>query len=214
MSSGSAEPALDGVAEAFTSSSGHEVAITYNAVVEPFDVLVASREAMERRFGGTGVLDRDGVCIGRMGIGVATRTGAPTPDIADRDSLRTALLAADTILITDNHTSGRHMEAVMERLGVYRTVAARIERHQTGPAALERLIGGDGDELAFLSANEIRLYTHRGATLVGMVPDSVQKLREFVAVAAAESSKRDVARCFVQFCGGDGAHIFASHGFV
>ena len=118
MASGSAEPALDFVAAAFEKNTGHAVKITYNEAIPVFDVLVATSDAMQRKYRPAGIVDDGGISIGRTGLGVTARSGAPAPDMGSVDGFRRAFLEADSILLT-THTSGIYIEDVLKKMGIY-----------------------------------------------------------------------------------------------
>lgn len=212
-SSGSAEPALDHVADAFYSVTGCSVYVAYSATIEDYDVLVASRDAMERKFRPAGKLTGDEVSLGTMSLGVAVRPGAPIPDLSGIEALRRSLHEADRIIITNNHTSGLYVESMLRDMGMWDELSARIERRENGPRLMDRVLAGEGVEFAFLSINAIRTYADRGLVLAGPLPDEVQLVREFVAAPAAGSRNAALAQAFVRFCAGDGKPILAAHGF-
>src|SRR5690242_11004346 len=109
MSSGSAEPALGFVAAEFHRETGHAVSITYNLGAEGskrlgagdnFDVLVATSNSIKRSYGPSGLVESDGVSIGRVGLGVMVRPGLAVPDISSARALRNVALEAERVLIT------------------------------------------------------------------------------------------------------------------
>jgi molybdate transport system substrate-binding protein len=212
-SSGSAEPALDHVAQAFRAATGQLVRVVYSAAIEDYDVLVASRDAVERKFRPSGKVLGDQVSLGRMSLGIAIRPGLPVPEIADVAALVRALEEADRIIITEQHTSGLYIETMLRDLGLLEALSAKIERRENGPRLMDRVLAGTGRELAFLSLNAIRTYVDRGLVLVGPLPEAVQLVREFVAIPAAGSAEPETARAFVAFCGGAGRPLLAAHGF-
>lgn len=214
MSSGSAEPALDAVALAFRHATGHTVDVHYNCDIPEADVILASDDALKRRFFPAGRIARDAVCVGSVGLGLASRAGVDLPPIKSTADLEQALLAADGIFLTKNHTSGLYMETVFRRRGLFDQVAWKIQRLQNAPAVLGRVRAGIGKEVLFLSINEIRTWKDKGIAFVAPLPNEVQYLRPFSVVSSASSAARDVAQTFVRFCGEEAKPIFFHHGFV
>jgi molybdate transport system substrate-binding protein len=220
MSSGSAEPGLDFVAAAFHKQTGYRVRITYNLGTRgmkrleqgEFDAVVASDESIERNYRPAGLVEDGGVGIGRMGIGVMVRPGAPLPDIASVDALKGAIIAAESILIT-THTSGLSTETLFRKLEMYEQALAKITRFPDGPSLLDRLLKGRGREFAILSINHVGGFRNRGLVVVGPLPDEVQHYREFIAVASRKSKNKEIAQAFVRFCGGPGKSLFTANGF-
>jgi molybdate transport system substrate-binding protein len=220
MSSGSCEPALDYVAAAFQKETGCAVTITYNLGARgiqsleagEFDVVIASGDSIERNFRPAGLVEDGGVSIGRMGIGVMVRPGAPVPDISSVDALRRSILEAESLLIT-THTSGLETEAMLKKLGIFDQANAKASRFPDGPSLLERLLAGSGREIAILSINHIGGFKDSGLVIVGPLPDEVQRYRDFIAVASSRSPDRETARQFVRYCGGPGKAVFSANGF-
>jgi molybdate transport system substrate-binding protein len=212
-SSGSGEPALDLVAAAFKEATGHAVRVAYNQDLALCDVIVASRDAIDRKFRPAGRVEAGGVSLGRLGLGMGARSGGYRPDISTVDAFTRVVLGASAVLITDNHTSGLYFESVLGRLGIHDEAADRLVRLANAPAVMDRLVAGAGRELLFLSVNEIRTYRDRGVALLGPLPPEVQYVREFIAVPASASRNKEAAWAFVRFCDGAGRAILAANGF-
>ncbi|MEQ1759453.1 MAG: hypothetical protein ABL986_14120 [Vicinamibacterales bacterium] len=56
------------------------------------------------------------VALGRIGLGVVVRAGAPAPDISTPQALRAALLGAKTI-VYNRASSGQGIEALVRNVG-------------------------------------------------------------------------------------------------
>src|SRR5260370_32099719 len=88
---------------------------------QPADLIIVSAPLM-------GELEKTGKLtpgsradLGRVGIGVAVRDGAPVPDVSTSDSLRKALIAARSIAYTnpaEGGTSGIHFAGLADRFGL------------------------------------------------------------------------------------------------
>lgn len=216
-SGGSGDPALEYVAAAFEKETGHVVKITYdNDLAEAedavFDVVVAATDALNRQFRPTGRVEPGGIPVGRIGLGVAIRAGAPVPQIGSMDLLIQELQQARAFMVT-THSSGLHLEAAFARLGLFDLIAPKLERFANGPLLMDRLLAGHGKEFAILGMNQIKRYEGRGLVLVGAAPEEVQHYIEFVAVPMAASSRKEIAWDFARFCGGPGKPLLAANGF-
>ncbi|WP_417725708.1 substrate-binding domain-containing protein [Salipiger sp.] len=212
-SSGSAEPALDHVADAFTRETGHLVEVCYSADLDRYDVLLASRDAVERKFRPAGTVTGQGVVVGRTQLGIAVRSGVPCSDMSTLKGFCDALLNSDRIVLTRNHTSGLYMEEVLRKLDLIERLSSKIEYAENGPRLMDRLVAGQGAEFGVLSMNAIRTYFGRGIDLAGALPDEIQLSRDFVIIAANGSGPQDVSETFVTFCGGPGKALFETWGF-
>src|SRR4030088_1762054 len=105
LSAGAVEPGLKAAAAAFQKQSGHGVNITFNTAPEirkriaggeAFDVVIAPPAALDE-FAGAGKVAAERANLGRVGMGVAVRPGAPVPHISSSDALKRSVLAADSI---------------------------------------------------------------------------------------------------------------------
>src|SRR5712692_6485394 len=94
LSAGAVEPGLRAAAAAFRKQSGHDVNITFNTAPEirkrigggdAFDVVIAPPAALDE-FAGAGKVAADRVNVGRVGLGVAVRPGAPVPHLEQRSA--------------------------------------------------------------------------------------------------------------------------------
>src|SRR5437870_4184394 len=104
LSAGAVEPGLRAAVAAFQKQSGHTVNIAFNTAPEirkrigggeAFDVVIAPPAALDE-FAGAGKVATDRVNLGRVGLGVAVRPGAPVPDISSGDALKRSVLQADS----------------------------------------------------------------------------------------------------------------------
>src|SRR3954467_12896741 len=126
LSTGSAKPGIEFVAEAFRRQTGQAVRVTYNMDEKPtqrlddgeiFDVVVASTASIKRLFLPSGHVNEEGVHLGRSGGGVAVRAGASALDVSSPEALKGAVLYAEAVLLS-NHVSGFHVDSVLRNMGV------------------------------------------------------------------------------------------------
>jgi len=220
FSGGAAEPGLDVVAAAFQKDTGHSVRIAYNLGArgrermdegEIFDVVIATSDAMNRHFRPSGKVEAGGVSIGRVGLGMMVRIGAPVPDISSLDALRRAVLEAESILYTEE-ASGLCIDHLLGKMGIDEQVKTRAVRHRNGPELMDRMLRGGGREIGFLPITAIRMYRSKGIVLVGPLPDEAQYYLELIAVPSALSTKKEVAWEFVRFCGQQGKPLLVANG--
>ena len=214
--SGSTEPGLTYVGTAFWEATGCAVHITFDDKVgeasDPFDVVVASVDALNRDFRPKNKVEAGGVRIGSMSLGVPIRAGAEVPDVSSMGTLMKAIQAADALILT-THTSGLYFENVLKKAGIFDSIASKIERSPNGPILMDRLLRGSGKEFGVLSINQARRYEGKGITLAGALPLEAQQIRDFIAVPMADSRNKEAAWAFVNFCGGPGKAILNQNGF-
>ena len=118
LSGGAIEPGLLAAVEAFKKDSGHQVNVKFatapqirermSAGTEKPDVLFAPPAVIDELMK-SGKLDGQGrrVTVGRVGVGVAVRDGAPKPDIANTDAFKRSLLDAESAHL--QHGVERHL---------------------------------------------------------------------------------------------------------
>jgi len=113
--------------------------------------------------------------IGRTGMGVGVRDGAPQPDISSVDAFKRALLEAKSIVYVDpasGATSGTHFAAVLQKLGIADAVKAKTKLVPGGYPA--ELVAKGEVEMVVHQISEI--VPVKGVTLVGPLPKELQKL--------------------------------------
>jgi molybdate transport system substrate-binding protein len=205
LSGGAVEPGLVATADAFRKETGNEVKIKFAPAPE-IRQRVGSGETPDVVIAPPAILDElvksgklDGTArmlVGRVGIGVAIRNGAPKPDISTTDAFKRAVLDADS-LVYNRASSGLIVEGLLQRLGLVEQTQAKTTRY-AGSEMMEHVIRGKGKELGFSPVTEILLYRGKGLQLVGPLPADIQN---FTSYAAEPVSKSEAALAFVRFLG-------------
>ena len=139
-----------------------------------------------------GRLDQQSVCtIGSLGVGVAVRIGAQSPDIHDVDSFRHALLSARSIAHGSparGGQSGIHVSKVLKQLDLDRRLGDRLRLCETSREAFEAVANGKV-EMGLGQISEIFANSH--LVFAGPFPSEVQSCVTFAAgVNAASKNKR------------------------
>ena len=104
--------------------------------------------------------------IGRAGIGVAIRAGAPRPDIGSTEAFKSALLAAKSVSFAKEGASGAYFAGLIGRLGIADAMSQKLKPMPTGVEVGEAVAHGEV-ELAVLPISEI--LPIQGAELLGAV---------------------------------------------
>src|SRR6185369_12479265 len=136
--------------------------------------------------------------VGRTGIGVGVRDGAPKPDIRTTETLKQALLAAKSLTYVDpaqGATSGIHFAGVLQTLGITDAMKAKTTLVPGGYPA--ELVARGEVEMVVHQISEI--LPVKGVTLVGPLPREVQKVTVYSAGIATKATTPEVARAFVAF---------------
>ena len=151
--------------------------------------------------------------LGRIRIGLAVRQGSPAPDITTPDALRVALLAAPTIAHSDGGagaTTGRHILAMLDRLGIAAEVDARRRPFPRGLTAVQAVAEG---RAAVVMTQISEIVVVQGATLVGPLPEELQLVTPYVAAVARRSGDPAGARALLAaLSGATGRTAFTAAG--
>jgi len=220
LSGGAVEPGLHAAAHAFEKQTGHTVKITFNTTPqirkrvgagETFDVVIVPPAAV-KDFTAAGKVEAGGVDIGKVGMGVVIRPGAPVPDIASADAIKRTVLEAESIVF-NRASSGLYFEGLLKKMGVYGQIEAKAARYATGAEVMEHVLKGKGKEVGFGPITEILQYQEKGLRLVGPLPAEIQNLTAYVAVPMSASANKEVAQALVKFLGGpEGKPLFIAAG--
>jgi len=131
--------------------------------------------------------------VARVGIGVAVREGAPKPDISTPEAVKRTMLEVKSVAYMDpskGGTSGIHFTKVLEHMGILAAVQPKAVLVDTGFAA-ERVAKGEA-EIVVHQISEI--LPVKGVTLIGPLPQEIQKVTVYSAAVAATSEVKEHAR--------------------
>lgn len=208
LSAGAIEPGLKTAAAAFQKSSGHEVKITFNTAPqlrkrmgdgEIQDVVIAPPALIEE-FSKTGKLAQDRMNVGRVGMGVAVRPGAPVPDISSAEALKKSVLEAESIVF-NRASTGLYFEGLLKKMGIYEQVEKKTTRYPDGNSVMEHVLKGKGREIGFGPITEILLHRDHGLRLVGPLPAAAQNYTSYTAAVMNNAPSTGAAKEFVRYLG-------------
>jgi len=123
--------------------------------------------------------------IARVGIGVAVKDDAATPDISTPEKFKQALLAAKSVVYIDPKvgTSGKHVVEVLSRLGILEEINRKATLGQGG--YIVEPVGRGAIELGIHQISEI--LPVKGVKLAGPLPAPLQKYTTYVAAPVKPS---------------------------
>lgn len=221
LSAGSVEPGLVAAVDAFSAQGAFQVGITWStapvirrriAEGQVFDVVIAPSAAVDEFVGQHKVAAEKSVYVGRVGIGVVTRADVDVSDISNVDALKTAVLAAQSV-VYNRASSGLYVEALLRKMAIYDRIQEKTTRYDDGPAMMAHLIAGKGREIGFGAIIEILMFRDRGLKLAGPLPPEVQHWTMYVAVPMIAASDAEGARSFLRYLATAPARaLFAAHG--
>jgi molybdate transport system substrate-binding protein len=179
------------IADDFCARSGFRIAATYkstNTVLTMIgegarsDVVIATREAIDRLLRDDIIVGGDIAHIARCGIGIAVRAGAPKPEIGTVAAFKRALIEAKSISFSRQGASGVHFAEVIDRLGIGDEVRRKAKIIDT---YVGELAASGEVELAVQQISELMPVT--GIDIVGPLPADLQKISVFSAGVFTDS---------------------------
>jgi len=221
LSAGAIEPGLLRAIEAFKRASGDTVKVEFNtapqlasrlAKGEVADVLIAPPAALDQHVRDGKVMAEGRVTVGRVGAGVVTRAGLPSPDISTTAAFKQTVLDAESI-VYNTASTGLYLEKPFERLGIAEQIKAKTMRYPNGERVMEHVIHGKGNEIGFGAITEIKLFEPKGLKLVGPLPAEVQNYTTYAAALMTGAPSPQAAKAFVTFLGSaEAKQAFAAGG--
>jgi molybdate transport system substrate-binding protein len=206
MSAGAVEGALKDLAADYTKANGVAVNFVIGNVGmiqdrlkagETADVVILSATAIDALDKSGTLASGSAVPLGRIGMGVAVKAGAPRPDIATPASFKAALLAAKSIAYSDpagGGSSGIYFDGLIQKLGIADEVRKKAVLIRGGSAA-DRVASGEA-EMAVQNISE--LIHVPGVALVGPFPAEDQNYLAYAAGVSARSAAPQRALAFIR----------------
>jgi len=219
LSAGAAEAPFHVAAAAWEASTGHKVKATFGPVGElrkridagahP-DVLIVPSEAIDALAKAGAIDPATRHDVGAVVIGAAVREGAPRPEISTPEALTQA--KSVTYMDPTRGTSGKHFdESVLPALGIRDEVRAKAKLGQGGSVA-EKVASGEAD-IGFQQITE--LLPVKGVTVLGPIPDALQKRTTYSAVLAKSPAHAAEARALIEYLASPaGRQPFLDRGFT
>ena len=135
--------------------------------------------------------------LGRVGIGVAIREGAPRPDFSTPEAFKQMLLNARSIALTDpgvGGTAGIYLAGLLERMGIAATINPKVQWQKNGFFTAQAVAQGEA-ELGMTQFSEI--VAVKGAVIAGPLPEPLQAVTTYCAGIFTASKAQDTARAFI-----------------
>ncbi|MBW8904769.1 MAG: substrate-binding domain-containing protein [Betaproteobacteria bacterium] len=158
------------------------------------DVVILTAEGIDQLIAQAAVLPQTRLELGRSGVGLAVRAGAPKPRIASLKELKESLLAAESVGHSKQGASGLYFASLLERHGLADKLKKRVIVEK-GPVAAGIARG----EIALGAQLLCELAPVAGIDIIGPLPAEVQKYYSFSAAVMKASKKPDEARAFLAF---------------
>jgi molybdate transport system substrate-binding protein len=221
LAAGGMQPGLNAAARVFRDKTGVEAKFTYEPPVdlgkrvaggEAADIVVSS-PAVIADLTKTGTVLADGqMHLGRVGVGVVVREGAPLPDVSSTMALKSALLDAQAV-VYNTASSGTYIDGMLKKIGVFDQIQGKLIRLWDGTAVMHHLMEGTAKEFGFGGITDILLYRDRGLRLVGPLPAEIQNYANYSAAVISVAPNPDGAKAFMAYLASpDGRALFLANG--
>lgn len=135
--------------------------------------------------------------LGRVGIGVAIRDGAPIPDFSTPAAFQKMLLDAKSVTYTAPElggTSGVHVLGLLKKFGIYDAIARKAIHAKGGIDISQKVARGEA-EIGITLISEI--VPVKGARMAGPLPESLQLWTVYTSAIPMSSTQPAAARAFV-----------------
>jgi molybdate transport system substrate-binding protein len=163
---------------------------------ETFDVAILSTNVIDdlAKAGKISADTRTG--LGRAGIGVGIRAGAPKPDIRTPEAMKHTLLNAKSIAFNRDGASAVHINEMVEHLGIAEKVKPKFML-EVGAGQPQRDVAAGKAEMVITLIPEIADFP--GLDLVGPLPGELESYIDFSAGVSAKSHDAAAAKALIKF---------------
>jgi len=163
---------------------------------EHVDVLIMVNTGMDELIKGGyfAAVERKDVAVSK--IGVAVKAGHTLPDISTEAALRQALLDASSIGYSEGASGTYVANVLLKKLGIAEQVAGKSHVILGRKFVGEAIASGEV-ELGLQQISELRL--EPGITVVGPLPDDLQKRSVVSAAVSSKAASVDVAKQFLAY---------------
>lgn len=216
ITSGGFSAAFDDLADQYTTETGISVVTgrgpsmgdTANAIParlarkEPADVVILARGALDKLVAAGQVQKGTEVDLGLSKIAVAVKDGAPIPDISSAEGVRSALLKAKSVAWSDSASGVYIQTSMLNKLGIASRVLPKGQMIPATPVG--EIVASGAAEIGFQQLSELKPV--KGIRIVGLLPDSLQKVTAFSAGIVAYSPNQTQARALIDFLASPRSH--------
>lgn len=222
LSAGAVKPGLTQVVQEYRRRSQEDVALSFAtapAILEriergdPFDIVIAPAGVLDR-LGAIDKIAAERVLLGRIGVGVLVRDGAPVPALGTLEELQKTLLDSESIVYNQAST-GNYLEALFDRLGISGPLAAKTTRYADFAAVLDHVSKGENREIGFGATTVILENAGKGVAFAGPLPSEIQNYTSYSAALTIDGIGKGATREFFLYLASSAAKSrFATAGIV
>ncbi|AMN41883.1 molybdate ABC transporter periplasmic protein [Rhodoplanes sp. Z2-YC6860] len=171
---------------------------------EAFDVLVLSPKGIDDYIKSGKIAAGSNARVGKVGVGVMVKEGAPKPDIGTVDAFKQALLKAKTVGYIDpasGGSSGIYVADLLVKLGIADHIKPKAKLQKGGHVS--DLVKAGEAEIGIHQIGEI--IGQPGVTLVGPLPAEIQNYTVYAVGVGAHAKEAEAAKAFIKVLTGPSA---------
>jgi molybdate transport system substrate-binding protein len=210
LSAGAVAPGLKKISEKFQRETHQRVHLEFATapiILErlrdsaPPDLVIAPSPVFEEIARDGRISNESRLLLGRVGVGVMVRAGAPEPPIATVKELRKSLLDA-TSVVFNRASTGTYLENLFRRLGIAPELERKSIRYPDFAAVLDHITHGGNGEIGFGATTVIAENSHKSVTFLGTLPVEIQNYTTYEAAAVVQNGAANAAaHHFIEYLG-------------
>jgi len=205
LSGNGARAAMIGLIASFDRASGNRTVVEFavnpeaKAKIEsrkvPFDVAILSPQVLDDLIRAGHIARGTRTVVGRAGIGVGVREGAPRPDISTVSAFKRTLLSARTVAYSGDAASGKYFIGLVQRLGIVEEMRPRM-RPMSADYNVESVANGEAEMIVVVAS---RISGVPGVTFVGRIPEELQTWIGFTGGVGSRARQPEAARAMLRY---------------
>ena len=204
LSGNGARVAVAELARQFEQKTGRRVTVTFavNPEVQrrieagaSCDVAILNPPVLDALIAQRKVVAGSRAVLGRSGIGMGMREGAPTPDISTVDAFKRTLLNAKSIAYPGEGASGQYFVSLVDRLGLSSQLKSKM-RPMPGEYNVEIVAEGGAEYVVVVAS---RITGVKGVQLIGRIPQELQTWIGFTGGVCSTAREPQAARDLLRF---------------
>ena len=160
---------------------------------EPIDLVIMATDRIDELMKSGRIVPGSRVDLARSGIGVATRAGAPAPDLTSVEAFKRALASSKSIVYSTG-LSGIYVAGLLKRLGIAEELKPKIR--QVSGAPIGEIVARDEAEIGFQQMSE--LFPVAGIRSTPL-PAEIQHVFAFAAGIPAAARYPEAARALARY---------------
>lgn len=135
------------------------------------------------------------VDIGRAGIGVAVKSGAPKPDISSVEAFKQTLLKAKAVAYPGKGASGIYFVSLLDRMDIAAEMKPKL-KPMVAEDTVEVVARGEADMVVVVAT---RIVDVPGVDVVGPIPPELQTHIGFAAGLSVATKQPQAAKALIAF---------------